>query len=106
MNGIERISAERKRQIEEECWSASHDAEHTSGQLLLLAACYTLKNYTFADFEKAIESELDAYWGSDEWIKYTDPIRNLEKAGALIAAEIDRLVLEKINSQLRGSTAE
>jgi len=30
-------------------------------------------------------------WEWDQWKPSLDPIRNLEKAGALIAAEIDRL---------------
>ncbi len=92
MSGIELIAAERDRQINEEGWCASHDAEHTSGELSLLAACYILKNYTFADLEKQVESELSAYWGSDEWLKYKNVIRDLTKAGALIAAEIDRIL--------------
>jgi len=91
MTGIERIAAERRRQIEEEEWDAEHDAEHESGELLLLAACYILKNYTFKDFEKPIEKELWCYWGDLEWVKYKNPIRDLERAGALIAAEIDRI---------------
>jgi len=90
--GIELISAERKRQVYKERWSKQHDKqEHKSGELLLLASCYILNNYTFADFEKKIEGELYSYWGSDKWIKYKDPIRDLVRAGALIAAEIDRL---------------
>ena len=91
MDGIERIAAERKRQIKEEGWSAKHDKEHLSGELLLLAACYTLKNYTFSDFEHEIEDELFAYWG-ENGARYKNPIRDLERAGALIAAEIDRLI--------------
>lgn len=91
MNGIERITAERKRQIQDEGWTAIHDEQHTSGELLLLAACYILKNYTFADLADRIGKELATYWGDEGWIKYTDPIRNLEKASALCAAEIDRL---------------
>ena len=92
MNGIELIADERDRQISEEGWTAEHDSGHTSGELSLLAACYILKNYTFAVFEKRIESELFAYWGSDEWIKYKNPIKDLIRAGALIAAEIDRIL--------------
>ena len=32
-------------------------------------------------------------WGQAWWKPSTDPIRNLVKAGALIAAEIDRLLV-------------
>ena len=90
--GIWLIQFERARQIVKEGFTSKHDEQHESGELLLLAACYILKNYTFADFEKDIESELFAYWGDDELIKYKNPIKDLTRAGALIAAEIDRLL--------------
>jgi len=96
MDGVRRIHKERIRQTEKENWDAEHDAEHASGELLLLAACYLLKNYTATDNLKDahewVLSELFAYWGHDDWVKYGGIIRDLEKAGALIAAEIDRLL--------------
>lgn len=89
MDGVQRIVKERKRQIEEKGYTLEHDKEYQCEELLLLAACYALKNYTFAEFEKEIEKELRAYWGSDYQPKYKNIIRDLERAGALIAAQID-----------------
>lgn len=33
MTGIERIAAERRRQIGEEGWTPEHDAQHVNGEL-------------------------------------------------------------------------
>ena len=38
--GIELISKERQRQIEEEGWTPEHDNQHTEGELALVAALY------------------------------------------------------------------
>jgi hypothetical protein len=87
MNGAERIAAERQRQIEKEGWTPEHDAEHADGQLARAAACYV--EITF-DRHVSHDWPWDLRW----WKPSKRKIRNLEKAGALIAAEIDRLQLE------------
>lgn len=88
MKGIELIAAERQRQIEQEGWTPEHDAEHGKGELAEAAACYAMP-------ERARQTGVsDLLWPWDEkWWKPTpnDRIRELVKAGALIAAEIDRL---------------
>lgn len=84
------IAAERRRQVEQEGWSAEHDEQHDKKELLL-AAC------TYAMFElNCLSLWPDGTprqwpWESADWKPSDDPIRNLVKAGALIAAEIDRL---------------
>lgn len=85
LDGAEIIAAERKRQIEQEGWSEEHDDTHKRGQLALAASCYALPPY-----ERG--RALDWPWDR-KWWKPTpdDRIRELAKAGALIAAEIDRL---------------
>lgn len=85
MSGVERIAAERQRQIEGEGRSLRHDDDHVNGELGWAAQCYIVETYRPGDG--------DAFWPWDaEWWKPSDdPIRNLEKAGALIAAEIDRI---------------
>jgi hypothetical protein len=85
MNGIEIIAAERQRQIEQEGWSAEHDDEHREGELGKAAACYAQPP------EIGVRCQ-DWPWDR-KWWKPTpsDRIRELAKAGALIAAEIDRL---------------
>ena len=93
-SGIERIAAERKRQIEIEGWDAENDSRHNKNQLARAAACYALDERS-----RRLETRLGLklfkrLWPYDLlWWKPTpeNRIRELEKAGALIAAEIDRL---------------
>jgi hypothetical protein len=91
MNGIERIAAERQRQIEVEGWTPEHDDQHINEELASAAAYYALPSAERKDLESTVAVDL---WPWDSrWCKLTpdDRIRELEKAGALIAAEIDRL---------------
>jgi len=82
--GIGLISDERKRQIEVEGWTSQHDDQQTVFELSR-AACAYLNNSRTDDVKR--------FWPWDwKWWKPSeDRIRNLVKAGALIAAEIDRL---------------
>lgn len=93
--GSELITEERQRQIEVEGWTSEHDDEHREGDLALAGAIYV------ADFA-GIGHMIKSYWPWDEkWWKPTpnDPIRQLVKAGALIAAEIDRLQRQNQNAE-------
>ncbi len=86
--GIEQIADERKRQIEVEGWTPNHDAIHIYGELAKAAACYAVYH---TDAE-VVEGDDDAWPWAEEWDKRgEDHHRNLVKAGALIAAEIDRI---------------
>lgn len=86
MSGIEKIAAERQRQIEAEGWSKDHDSQYTDGQLWQAAICYA------RDFGCAYLSHPPRNWPwSKGWWKPKSRIENLVRAGALIAAEIDRL---------------
>ena len=78
-SGVGLIAEERKRQIEKEGWLAAHDDEHANGEMAQAAACYTLG-----------EDCVEWPW-EEEWWKPKDRISDLVRAGALIAAEIDRL---------------
>lgn len=89
MTGIELIAAERKRQIEVEGWTAEHDAENP-GELALAAACYATPA-EYRDYEMHHTAPTLWPWES-RWWKPGDRIRELSKAGALIAAELDRLI--------------
>lgn len=101
MNGIELIAAERTRQITEEGWDEKHDKEHPPGHLALAGAVYGL-DYAFDVMSNHKGSPLadkviPLLWPWDKkWLKPThdDPIKQLAKAGALIAAEIDKLQKE------------
>ena len=88
MNGVELIAEERERQIEEEGWTAEHDdATHEIGDLATAGACY-------AAFGSRSSNDVPFSWPWDhEWWKPSpNQLRNLAKAGALIAAEMDRLI--------------
>lgn len=90
--GVARVTAERLRQVEVEEWTPEHDDKHDREELAWAAAVYTLPSYV----REVILSENPGLWPWDsEWYKpSSDRIRELEKAGALIAAEIDRLKRE------------
>lgn len=90
-SGIELIADERQRQIEVENRSAEHDSMYQNGELALAAVCYALPQ---------AERNTNKYpehwpWGIDYWKPCeNDRVRELVKAGALIAAEIERLQIQ------------
>lgn len=90
MTGIEMIAAERRRQVEVEGFGPEHDAEHGDGELRKAAICYVFAN-SLKFPETAPLNEIFWPWSPEWWKPSSDPIRNLAKAGALLAAEIDRL---------------
>jgi hypothetical protein len=92
--GITLIAEERNRQITQEGFDAEHDRRIDSGDLSFAAISYTRVartqltwGNTFTDFKIPEVWPFHPVW----WKPSGDPIRNLVKAGALIAAEIDRL---------------
>lgn len=105
--GIGRIAAERRRQIEKEGWTAEHDDAHRPGSLAAAAACYALPHDCEIRVDAMAWNSAPAQWPwARTWWKPAPierlernvyqpstegRIRELEKAGALIAAEIDRL---------------
>lgn len=95
--GYQLISLERERQIRVEGWTREHDAEHVHGELADAASAYALT----PDTRKTLTifcNEKDGFppmWPfGEQWWKPCpdDRIKELMKAGALIAAEIDRLL--------------
>ncbi len=97
--GSHLIAAERQRQIDVEGWTPEHDDAQGSCELNLAAAayCFAAQLATTADTSDMTPEDwakwMPDYWPWDEsyWKPSNDPIPNLVKAGALIAAEIDRL---------------
>lgn len=111
--GIQLIAAERKRQIEKEGWTPEHDAEHDDGSLALVAALYAAPVHLYERLDYALCAEFQDPWpeswdtcwdkrreyGDSDGVDVADPktytpaqrLDLLVKAGALIAAEIDRL---------------
>lgn len=94
MNGVELIWKERQRQVGQEGWTQEHDDEHDGGELTSAGVAYALVALEqVSGIEHWGESRHVQFWPWDMpfWKPSDDPIRNLVKAGALIAAEIDRL---------------
>ena len=84
---------ERRRQVDQEGWTAEHDDRHDKGQMARAAACYALSaSSSPSDMHAALI--VDAAWPwAPEWWKPSDgdPRRDLVKAAALLLAEIERL---------------
>lgn len=90
--GVELIAEERARQVAQEGWTPDHDDEHSDGQMAQAAACYALVAMEQVNGEEGPFAPDPSMWPWDEsWWKPKDEIRNLVRAGALIAAEIDRV---------------
>ncbi|MFW6369095.1 MAG: hypothetical protein ACOC0J_00755 [Myxococcota bacterium] len=78
------IAHERKRQIEREGWTSTHDdQEHGPGDLARAGACYAMSAADDVRF-----GELN--WPFTERFKPKSAKRDLERAGALIVAEMQR----------------
>lgn len=92
MSGIDLIAAERARQSEQEGYCAAHDAGHCCGELASAGAFYALCAAEQAKgWEGPFAVNPDIWPWDSESFKPKDAISNLVRAGALIAAEIDRL---------------
>lgn len=96
MNGVDLIQQERVRQVIEEGWTPEHDDQHVKGELAIAGASYAWPS------PRPLDIKLLWPWDREWWKPVqtfsSDPkervrcrIRELVKAGALIAAEIDRL---------------
>ena len=93
--GIELIARAQAEQLEKG-WSLEHDKQHIMGELRQAAVCF-LETADFEDVFDAKECiEHRKMWPFDtEFNPSSDRIENLAKAGALIAAEIDRLIMKE-----------
>jgi hypothetical protein len=104
------IAAERQRQITEEGWTPEHDDEHDDESLALAAACFASPRQLYVGREMGYgevyyrdpwpltwarswdKRPRDAAEGKLRPQTKDERLRLLAKAGALIAAEIDRLL--------------
>ncbi|HEY1186801.1 MAG TPA: hypothetical protein VGE74_04045 [Gemmata sp.] len=99
MNGAELIAKERERQIYEKGYLAGHDDEHADGSLLiagLLLGC-DVAGHALANVDPP---DLNGPWPDALLLRVRekhagDAMRQLVIAGAMIAAEIDRLQRRK-----------
>lgn len=93
--GIELIVEERKEQIEKHNWSKEHDQSHNNNELKM-AALFAIAPYDILYENMPIEYILEKGWETfKSKVSNKGEIDRLKIAGALIAAEIDRL--SKIN---------
>lgn len=93
VSGADLIAAERQRQIDVEGYTPEHDDHHID-DLAKAAAAYLVIGWG----EYGTGSRLWPWGGNTPWKTYAsgvapveDRVRELVKAGALVAAEIDRL---------------
>lgn len=95
MTGAELIKEERERQIKEECYNATHDSFHNVDEFVKAAVSYSI-----IDLKDSQENYAYAWWPWNEtsW-KPKDRLRNLVRAGALIAAAIDKLNKDNNNDR-------
>ena len=90
--GADLIREERRRQIEVEGYDAMHDRHHTPQVLCRAAVGYALHE----DSSKLVADAAGNLWPwNKEFYKPKDHLRNLVRAGALIAAAIDQLQKEE-----------
>jgi hypothetical protein len=87
MTGAELIAAERQRQIEQEGWTPEHDAkEHDDGSLAEVASSLASPHHGSHPMSWQV-----GIWNLVRKRNKWSRIEQLTVAGALIAAEIDRL---------------
>ena len=86
MEGHQLIAQERERQIREEGFNSEHDAEHSVDVLVAAAISYAMYDQPGCD-----QTAEEPWPWDDSWWKPKDRRKNLIRAGALIAAAIDRL---------------
>lgn len=89
--GVRLISVERARQVTAEGWWSGHDDEHVNAEIALAAVAYLVAH---ADEDTAYARPWWPWNMNSFKPAARGDVRNLVKAGALVAAEIDRLLRE------------
>jgi hypothetical protein len=90
---ITAVIQERRRQVEQEHWTPTHDDAHGSGELAMAGACYALNATGIPSYlidPDASGVPMPWPWEAGWW-KPKDERRDLVRAAALILAEIERL---------------
>lgn len=89
--GADLIAAERTRQIAQEGYTPEHDALHDPETLASAALAYL----THPSDRPPLSSPRGWPWGPDSWKPSPNRVRELVKAGALVAAAIDALIAKE-----------
>lgn len=102
-DGLTRIADERHRHIQVKFRTTKTDLAYKPGTLAMAALCYTLMAASGDDMRTELRAAVpftDHWpWSEEHWKpgagdNLVDRIRELEKAGALIAAQIDVFLAE------------
>lgn len=96
--GIDLVAEERQRQIEQLGFSGNHDSQFTAGEIALAAACYAcdpVPIYRHEESHRGHEfTRMTPFGAAPVNTKHTE-LRKMIIAGALVVAEIDRLLAEE-----------
>lgn len=105
LTGAELIISERVRQEELVGYTAEHDDKHTHGELAIAGAAYAAWAGNQAGYNQTAGDAKQFEWPFEmsEWRPSKDLIGTLVKAGALIAAEIDRLQRSQVKQDRNAS---
>jgi hypothetical protein len=90
--GCKLIYEERIEQIEKHGWNPNHDKQHKHGELAIVAASLAVMHTDASVEDPGCNGSYSNKWGLEHKLR-NDTIHALKVAGALIAAEIDRLLL-------------
>ena len=96
--GTELIAQERHRQIEKEGWTQEHDSTHDNDDIAKCGAWYAIPERIR---ERLRKENFDLWVWNKKFYKPSkdnssaERIKELTKAGALIAAEIDRIIAKE-----------
>lgn len=96
--GAQLITEERERQITEKGWTPEHDDSHTDGSLAFNAAILSVEHLGVT--VETIDG-VDIAWFELEVGKKKQTVEWLTIAGALLAAEIDRIQRRKSRKELK-----
>lgn len=91
--GVELIAAERQRQQDREGFNRTGDLAYRPGTLAMAASCYASEAYKHINDKRTRVPRRWPWIG--RWWKPKDPVRDLVRAGALIAAELDRHIAQR-----------
>lgn len=97
------IAFERERQKASEGWTEEHDDAHDAGEMGIAAACYAANERIFVRTD--VDGELADAWPWDKaWDKRAkhDRRRQLVIAGALVVAELERILRQDERDAKRG----
>ena len=91
--GADMIAAERSRQQLQEGFDHEHDDKHIFGEIAHAGSAYAETAALQSQYNSVPPCFIPKWWPWERkwWKPSPNPVRNLVRAGALIAAEIDRL---------------